>query len=110
MYKKKRGINILSLWNEVELSLSLDQKEYWKAELKGISSIVFNAVLHPYMHRIYTEIILPCVTLNMNWSKISQKVCDEALLLSLQMFWTVAVVLSWCKNMTLDGGCASVIR
>jgi hypothetical protein len=91
--QKEEGIDSLSLWNEVELSLSLDQKGHWKAELKGISSIVLHAVLHPYVHRISTEIILPCVTLNMNWNKISLKVCDEALLLSLQIFWTVAVVL-----------------
>jgi hypothetical protein len=65
-----------------------------------ISSIVFHAVLHPYMHHVSTKIILPCVTLNMNWNKINLKVCDEALLLNCQVFWTVLVVLPWCKNMT----------
>jgi len=79
---KRRGNRSFYLWNEVELSLSLDQKGHWKAELKGISSIVLLAVLHPCMHCISTDIILPCVTLNMNWNKISLKVYDEALLLN----------------------------
>jgi len=80
--QKEEGTDNFSLWNEVELSLSLDQKGHWKAELKGISSIVLHAVLHPWMHRISTEIVLPCVTLNMNWNKINLKVYDEAVLLN----------------------------
>ena len=36
----------------------------------------------------------------MNWNKINLKVYDEALLLNWQIFWTVPIVLSWCKNMT----------
>jgi len=91
--QKEKGIDNFSLWNEVELSLSWDQKGHWKAELKGTSSIVLHAVLHPYMHHISTEIILPCVALNMNWNKISLKFCNEALLLNLQIFWTIALVL-----------------
>jgi hypothetical protein len=73
--QKEEGIDNFSLWNEVELSLSLDQKGHSKTELKGISSIVLHAVLHPCVHRISTQIILPCVTLNMNWNKINLKVC-----------------------------------
>jgi hypothetical protein len=100
MCKKGEGIDNFSLWNEIELSSSLDQEGHWKAELKGISSIVFLAVLYPYMYRISTEIILPCVTLNVNWNKINLKVCDEALLSNCHIFWTVPIVLPWCKNVT----------
>ena len=58
--QKEEGIDNFSLWNEVELSLSLDQKGHWKAELKGISSIVLRAVLHPCMHRISTDYFALC--------------------------------------------------